>query len=253
MHVEENWTRIKNHRNRFNDLEIQGMAEALYQGQEDWLAEKLRLREDGVLALEFLGCLGKSGSAKAIAVLIQYLEGGDKALQAAAAEALKSCPSILVLEPLVQIMSRQWQGSIKAGEVLLRLGREGTDALWQLWFGHNKPASLKAQLLQLLSEVRDQRAVSLAFLAFLSDDEELIREALRAAEKLEAKELWGNVSGCLRHPSWRLRGKAVQILGRWGEVRALAYLHDMGADADPWVEEERQKAMALLKERKTEI
>ncbi|MEL7624551.1 MAG: HEAT repeat domain-containing protein [Clostridiales bacterium] len=249
MDIEGNWTRIKTHRRRFSSLEIQGLAETLFRGQEDWLGEKLRRREDQALALEFLGCLGRSGSPKAVALLLKYLEEREEVLQLAAAAALKVCPPALILEPLAQIMLRQNHSSVKAGEVLLALGPEGADSLWNLWFVTECPGGLKAQILQLLAEIKDERCQDLAFLALMSGGEELVRAALKAAEKLEMKDLWGNVAGYLKHPSWRLRGRAVLLLGSWGEGEALPYLREMGEDPDPWVEEERQKAISKINER----
>lgn len=243
MDIEGNWARIKTHRRRLSSQEIQGLAEVLFQGQEDWLGEKLRRREDQPLALEFLGYLGRSGSPQAVSLLLKYLEEREEVLQLAAAAALKSCPPALILEPLAQMMLRQNHSSVKAGEVLLALDSEGADRLWQLWFGQDCPSGLKAQILQLLAEIKDDRCEALTFLALMSGGEELVRAALQAAEKLEMKALWGNVIGYLKHPSWRLRGRAVLLLGSWGEREALPYLKEIGEDVDPWVEEERQKAI----------
>ena len=242
------WEQIKTHRKNLNDKEMQGIADVLLRGQEDWLGGKLRQREDEALVLEFLGCMGRKGSVKAIEILLQQLEAREEVLQAATAEALKRSQPLLALEPLAQMMLRQSQSSIKAGEVLLSFGDEGVHALWELWFGENKPSSLKAQILHLLAEAKDDRSESLVFLGLLSKEEELIRAALIAADKMETKSLWRNVAGCLKNSSWQLRSRAIQLLSQWEEKRALPYLRDMEADADPWVEEERQKAITLLSE-----
>ena len=248
MNREENWRRLKTHRKRLSDQDIQGFAEVLFQDQEDWLREKLWLRDDVTLVFELLSCLGRAGSTKAAEILLEQLNAGEEVLQIAAAEALKQCPPILVLEPLTKIMQEQNPGSVKAGEILLSFGDEGSQALWQMWFGENRPVRLKSQILQLLTEARDDHAESLAFLAFLSGEEELVRMALKTAEELDTTSLWGNVAECLKSPGWQLRGKAAYILGRWKESNALVHLQDMGVDDDPWVEEERQKAMELLSE-----
>lgn len=246
MDIEGNWARIKAHRGKLNSMEMQGLAEVLYDKQEEWLEEKLHFRDDKSLAIEILGYLGQSGSAKAANILLNQMESREEVLLVAAADALKQCPPALVLEQLAKIMLRQNQSAIKAGEVLLSFGQVGADVLWRLWFGDNSHSGIKVQILQLLAETKDKRAVPLAFLAFLSEEEELIRTALIAAEKLEAGSLWGNVALCLKNTSWKLRGRAARLLGQWHEKRALAFLREMGADPDPWVEEERKKAMALL-------
>jgi len=97
-----------------------------------------------------------------------------------------------------------------------------------------------------LADADDPRAEALIFLAFLSDDEQLSRAALKACEKLGLSRLWGNVAIFLAHPNWRLRGKASTLLGKWGVKDALIFLMSAGLDPDPWVEEERQKAIKLL-------
>jgi HEAT repeat protein len=246
MDIKENWSRVKAHREKLTDGEIQGLAEVLFHSQEDWLEEKLRSRDDAALAFELLGCLGYKGSRKACDILLSQLEIRDEILQIAASEALKRCKSSLVLAPLAEVMKKQNQSSVKAGEILLSFGRAGADLLWEQWFDENTPLSLKAQILQLLGETGENRLESLMFLAFLSEDEELVRAALKAAEKQKADSLWGNVIECLGNPSWRVRGKAIQLLREWGERRSLSFLLDMGPDADPWVEEERQRTLAEL-------
>jgi len=246
MDLEGNWKRIKAHRDKLLESEISGLAKVLYRGQEDWLCEKLRIKGDVPLVLEFLGHLGQSGSFKAVDALLQLLDAREDVMQVAVAEALKRCPSSMVLGPLVQRLQEQKYSSVKAGEILLSFGPEGAFAIWRLWFGEGRPSSLRSQILQLLAEAKDARTEALAFLAFLSDEEELIRIALKAAENVEAKSLWGNVAECLKNTSWRVRGGAAQLLGKWGEREALAYLRDMGSDPDPWVEEERRNAMTLL-------
>jgi HEAT repeat protein len=251
--VEANWSRIKTHRKRLSDREIQGLAVTLFQGREDWLGEKLRRREDQALTLEFLGSLAQSGSPQAAGLLLNYLEGREEILQSAAAEALKSCPPVLILESLTQIMLRQNRGSAKAGEVLLALGPEGAEAIWGLWFGEDCPASLKAQILQLLTEIRDSRCEALVFLALMSGNEELAAAALKSAGQLELKTLWGNIAGYLNHPSWRLRGRAAALLAQWDEKAALPYLREMRKDPDPWVEEERRKALGRMAPEASEI
>jgi HEAT repeat protein len=246
MDIEGNWRRIKTHRKRLTDSEIREIAEVLYRGQEAWLCGKLILREDLALAMEFLGHLGKSGSGYAVNILLNQMESRDEVIQVAAAESLKGCDPSLVFEPLVHMMTRQNQSSVKAGEVLLSYGEMGVIALWQLWYADDTTVRLKSQILQLLVETRDNRAESLAYLAFLSGEEELVRVALGAAERLEARELWGNVADCLKSPSWRIRGRAARLLGSWRENRARAYLLHMGTDPEQWVEEERQNALSLV-------
>jgi HEAT repeat protein len=246
MDIEANWSRIKTHRQRLSDRELQGLAQILFLGQETWLGEKLRRREDQSLALEFLGYLAQNGSSQAAGLLLNYLEDREEILQSAAAAALKSCPPGLILEPLTQMMLRQNQGSVKAGEVLLALSPEGADAMWRLWFGENCPMSLKAQIIQLLTKIKDGRCEALAFLALATGGEELAAAALKTAGRLELKALWGNVAGYLKHPSWRLRGRAASLLAQWEERKALPYLQEMGEDTDPWVEEERLKAISRL-------
>jgi len=248
MDIEENWGRIKTHRARLKDHDIQGLAEVLFLDREDWLAEKLRLRDDTALAIELLGCLGHAGSVKAAEILLEQLETREEVLQVATAEALKRCPPVIVLTSLTKMMSEQNQGAVKAGEILLSFGQEGIQELWRLWFGEHKPARLRYQILQLLTEAGDERAERLAFLAFLSEDDELAGIALKAAEELDARSLWGNVTECLKSSDWRIRGRAARVLGLWGEKKALAFLSAMGSDEDPWVEEEKQKALALLSE-----
>lgn|GEM_PF-1405728 len=244
MDIEGNWARIRTHRERLSDEEIQGIAEVLFRGQELWLEEKLRAREDSALVVEFIGCQGKSGSEKAAEILLKLLETGEEALQIAAAEALKACPPGLVTQPLARIMLKQNQSSVKAGEIISSFGYDGAGVLRQLWFGADRTVGLRSQILQLLAETEDHQLEPLAFLAFISDKEDLIRSALKAAEKVEAKCLWGNIAESLANPSWLVRGRAVHILGKWRETRALPYLMDMGVDPDAWVEEERQIAMA---------
>ena len=246
MDVERNWARVKAHRGKLNNQEIQGLASVLFLGQEDWLSRKLEQREDESLAIEFLAYLGQNGSEKATRILLRQLENREEMLQVAAVEGLKLCPIEFVLEPLASMMLRQNQNAIKAGEVLLHFGEIGVDVLWQLWFADGCSSSLRAQILRLLTEAADRRAEGLAFLAFLSEDEELLREALVAAERLGARELWGNVADCLGNASWKLRGRAAKLLGEWKVTEALAYLRDMGMDPDPWVEDERLKAIGVL-------
>jgi len=246
MDIEGNWARIKTHRARLSDRDVRGLAAVLFYDREDWLEEKLRSREDEALVIEFLGYLGQSGSLEAVRILLQQWDTHDEALLLAAAEALRKCPSILTLDPLIQILRQQNANAIKAGEVLLSYGREGADALWHLWYEENSAAGLKMQILQLMAESMDQRAEPLAYLAFLSEDDDLVRAALKAADKLDARILWGNVAYCLKHQDWKLRGRAARLLGRWEEKRALDSLREMGADPDPWVEEERRKAIAIL-------
>lgn len=248
MNIEGDWKRIKAHRERLSDEDIRGLAEILFFNQEDWLEEKLRFREDEALVLEILGCLGHSGSVKAAKTLLKYLEAGEEVIQIAAAESLKLCQPDFVIEPLAQMMLKQGQGSVKAGEIIMSFGSEGAYVLWSLWFGESRSAGLRSQILQLLAEAKDERTEPLAFLAFLSEEEDLIRTALKTAEKMETMSLWGNVAECLRNPSWRIRGRAAQILGQWEEKRALRYLYEMGNDPDPWVEEERQIAIIRLTE-----
>ncbi|MCL2165780.1 MAG: hypothetical protein FWH49_00580 [Clostridiales bacterium] len=246
MDMEANWQRIKAHRLRLTDQEVRGLAEVLFYEQEAWLEEKLRQREGEALAMEILGFLGSIGSLQAVSILLKQLDSGIEVLQVAAVEALKQCPAIVILEPLSKIMLQQNRSSIKAGEVLLSFGENGAEELWNLWFDKKSAAGLKIQVLQLLAETTDARAVHLAFLAFLSEEDELILTAMKAAEKRNATCLWGNVAGCLSHSAWRIRGRAVHLLGEWKESRALDILREMGIDPDPWVEEERQKAIGIL-------
>jgi HEAT repeat protein len=246
MDIKANWDRLKAHRGRLTDKEIQGLAEVLFHDREDWLEEKLRSRDEAALAFELLGCLGQKGSRKACEILLSQLEVRDEVLQIATSEALKRCPPYLVLAPLAGIMKRQNHSSAKAGEIMLSFGQEGMDLLWEQWFDDDMPVRLKMQIIQLLGEAGGNRLEYLAFLAFLSEDEELVRAALKIAEKMNAASLWGNVTECLKSPSWRVRGKAIQVLREWCEKRALSYLRDMGQDDDPWVEEERQRALAEL-------
>ena len=246
MDIEGNWKRVKTHRARLTDEEIRGIAETLFRGQEEWLEEKLRFREDSLLAIEFLGYMGKGGSGKASDILLKLLEAGEEVLQIAAAEALKICRPELIIEALAQMMMKQNQGSVKAGEIISSFGPDGADVLRWLWFNESAPVGLKSQILQLLAESEDHQLEALAFLALVSDEEELIRPALKAAERIAAKELWGNVAECLANPSWLVRGRAVRILGQWREKRALRYIWEMGVDPDSWVEEERQNALIML-------
>ena len=244
MDIEGNWEKIRIHRERFDGREARGLALVLFRDNEEWLAAKLRQRKDEALAVEFLGYLGMDGSGGAVKVLLDTLETGDEALQAAVTEVLKKCPHELTIEALISMMVRHKQVAVKAGEVILSYGDAGADALWKLWFDDKSPASLKARILELLTEVSDPRIERLAFLAFLDDDDELTDAALKAAERIDGRALWGNVAACLAKPSWKLRGRAVRLLGKWNESRALPYLLDMDADPDPWVEEERRKAIA---------
>jgi len=246
MDIEGNWERIKNHRERLSASEIRGLAAILFRDKEEWLAGKARQREDEALVIEFLACLGMDGSGKAINILLNTLETGDEARQAAAAEALKLCPCDLTMEALADMTRGQAQAAVKAGEVILSYGDAGTDVLWRLWFGADKPESLKARVLELLTEAADPRIEPLAFLAFLTGNDALVDAALKAAEKIDARALWANIVPCLSMADWKLRGRAARLLGKWKESRALGFLLDMGADPDPWVEEERQKAIANI-------
>jgi len=148
-------------------------------------------------------------------------------------------------------MLRQNQASAKAGEILLSFGSQGSEILWRLWFHPEVGSGLRTQILRLLTDAGTQKAERLAFLAFLSAEESLLKGALYTAEKLDAKGLWGNVTECLKNPNWRLRGKAVQLVGTWDTQGSRRRLEQMGVDPDPWVEEERQKALTLLSERKS--
>jgi HEAT repeat protein len=235
------------HRKRLQDQEIQALADVMFAGQEEWLAEKLRWREDQGLVLEFLGCLGRSGSGRAVGLLLKCLEEREESIQLAAAAALKGCPPEGLLEALGKIMVRQNQASAKAGEVIAAFGNNGRDVLWRLWFVPEAGAGLKAQILQLLTEAQDARSEALVYLALNSREEELLRAGLRGAERNRSRKLWGNVAGCLSHASWRVRGRAAAVLGELGEQLALPFLEKMAADEDEWVEEERKKAIALLR------
>ncbi|MCL1849186.1 MAG: HEAT repeat domain-containing protein [Clostridiales bacterium] len=246
MSMEQDWARIVAHHERLNQEELQGIATVLFREGEGWLEEKLQTREAEALAMEMLGCLGHGGSESAAEVLLRQLESREEALQIAAAEALKMCVPELVIQPLIEMIQRQGYNAIKAGEVVLRFGALGADAIWQLWFREGSPVSLKTQILQLLTEAKDDRVEPLAYLAFVSGEEDLIRAALDGAEKMRLTRLWGNVVLCLASPNWRLRGGAVRILGSWGEERAQPFLVGMGVDPDPWVEEERQAVLRRL-------
>jgi len=246
MDIEGSWKRIINHRKRLTEKELQGLAEVLFRDREDWLADRLWVKGEETLALAFLGYLGKRASIKAVNLLIAQLECRDEVLQMAAAESLKECPPEMVSEPMVQIMRRQNQASAKAGEILLSFGAPGREALWRLWFEKDETVTMKTQIMTLLAETKEERAQALAFLAFLSGSDDLIKAALSCAEMMEAKALWGNVAECLKNPNWRIRGKAAQLLGAWGHKEALPYLLQMQTDPDPWVEEERQRALARL-------
>jgi len=246
MRLETNWARLKAHRGRLNNQDVQGLSAILFRDCENWLEEKLDRREDAALVIEVLGFLAQCGSTEATAILLRQLESGEEALQAAAAEALKLCPPILAKEALAEVMLRQSRSAVKAGEVLLSYGADGADELWRLWFADNSRTSLKAQVLQLLAETLDSRTEQLAYLGFLSGEDELKRAALKSADKLETGHLWGNVALCLSHPDWRIRAGAVRLLRKWGEAKAKPYLVMMGADPDPWVEDERLKAIAEM-------
>ena len=246
MDTGSSWGLIKTHRERFSPAEIQGLARVLFQGREAWLQEKMHRGEDQSLCLEFLGRLGEMGSKAAAEILLAQLESANEALQIAAAEALKNCSPPLIKERLIVLMRGHYPCSVKAGEILLSLGQEGADILWKLWFESNTSVKLKAQILNLFAEADEERAEALAFLAFLSGNEELIRAALNVSERQEAKSLWGNIAICLNDYGWQIRGKAAKILGLWREKQALPFLFQMERDTDPWVEDERRTALSLI-------
>lgn len=247
MDREGSWARVKTHRSRLSIQDVRGIAVFLFRGQEDWLESKLSIREDEIQAIEFLGYLGQEGSQRAVQILLKQIESREEALLVAVSQALVGCPAVYMQEPLTSLFLQQGDNAVKAGEILLSMGKEGQALLWRLWFLENKRDSLKVQILDLLAESGGERAEYLTFLAFLSEEENLVRSALRAAEKLDAKKLWGNVVCCLRYPSWHVRGRAIRLLGVWKEIRALEDLIAMGCDPDPWVEEERQKAISLMR------
>ena len=247
MDIEQNWIRIKTHRDRLSNEDVRGIATILFRGQEEWMENQLRLRKDESLVFEFLTYLGQAGSEKAADLLLKQLENREDVMQVAAVEGLKLCPVELILEALIRMVSKQNRSAIKAGEVIVSFGQPGVDALWQLWFQNDCELEQKVLILRLLGEAASKRAESLAYLAFLSDSEELQKEALVVCERLESRNLWGNVAACLGKTSWKLRGRAAKLLGIWGIQESFVYLQEMGVDPDPWVEEERQKAVQTLR------
>jgi HEAT repeat protein len=241
-----NWERVKKHKRRLSDQYIQALADVMFARREDWLAERLRQKDDPALAIKFLGCLGRGGGPKAIALLLKCLEEQGEALQLAAVAALRECPLGAQKEALIRIMLKQGVAAAKAGEVLASFGQEGRDALWRLWFAPDGSAALRAQILRLFCAGGDARSGDLAFLALNSEEVELIRAGLKAAEELGLKGLWGNALLCVGHENWRIRGRAAAALGKLGERKALPYLAALAADSDEWVEEERRQAIKAL-------
>ena len=246
MHVEQNWASVKRHYQRLNTEDLYGIAVVLFSNEEAWIEDRLTRREDEALAMEILGFLGHHGSQAAVKVLLKYLTAHEEIYQLAASEALKQCKLNFMVDPLIEIMQKQGQNAIKAGEVLLSFGGEGIDILWRLWFMPESPTSLKVQILHLITEAADKRAERIAFLALVSGEEELVQAAVRSAEKLKLTSLWGSMISYITDSSWKLRGSVIRLLGQWEAVEALPFLLVIENEADPWVEEERRKAIARL-------
>ena len=175
MEPMDSWGKMKEQKLLLPETEFIALCRNLYTGWENFLADKLRLREDQSLVLEVLTALA---TPRAQEILLKCLEDREEAVQLAAAEALKKMPPARILRPLAAAMLRQSQGAAKAGEVLAALGPKGLDQLWQLWFEEGAAESLKTQVLLLLAEQADPRCENLAFLALLSQDEELVRAAM---------------------------------------------------------------------------
>ena len=243
MDSAKNWEKIKEGRQQLPKGEWQILCRTLFTGWENYLADKLRLREEQSLVLEVLAALG---TPRAEEIMLKCLEDREEAMELAAAEALKGLNSRRILRPLAGIMLRQGRGAAKAGEVLAAMGTEGLEQLWQLWFEEGAGEGLKAQVLLLLAQQGDPRCEKLAFLALLAQEEELVRAGLKTVEQWGFRELWGNVACCLSHESWWVRAKACQLLGELGCREALPALTENGPDPDPYVEEERRQAMELL-------
>ncbi|MEA4891440.1 MAG: hypothetical protein VB085_02605 [Peptococcaceae bacterium] len=246
MEPMDSWGKMKEQKLLLPETEFIALCRNLYTGWENFLADKLRLREDQSLVLEVLTALA---TPRAQEILLKCLEDREEAVQLAAAEALKKMPPDRILRPLAAAMLRQSQGAAKAGEVLAALGPKGLEQLWQLWFEEGAAESLKTQVLLLLAEQADPRCENLAFLALLSQDEELVRAGLKAVEMWSFRDLWGNVACCLSSESWRVRAKACQVLAEMGIREALPALEQGGPDQDSWVEEERRRAIEKLQKR----
>lgn len=241
-----NWEKIKEERSQLPETEWITLCRTLYTGWENFLADKLRLREEQSLVLEILVALA---TPRAEEVLLRCLEDREEAMELAAAEALKKMAPERLLGPLAGVMARQGQGAAKAGEVLASMGAKGLDQLWRLWFEEGASEGLKAQVLLLLAEQGDPRCENLAFLALLSQDEELVRAGLKTAQMWEFRDLWGNVACCLSSESWWVRAKACETLAGLGVKEALPALEEAGPDPDAWVEDERRLAIGKLSEK----
>lgn len=247
MNTEACWEQIKKSQPDLSEGELRSLVRLLLNDKEDWLIEKLKLHEEQGFVLE---CMGYLATKKALPWVLRSLSEREEALQLTAAAALRSFPGEWLLEPLLNIILRQQPGAAKAGEVLLSLGQKARDRLWESWFSENLDSGVKVQILALLTEGQDPRSELLAFLALESREDDLIKAGLATAEALGSKSLWGNVALCLNHSDWSIRGKAVNLLERIAEPKALPLLEEMLPDEEPWVEESRSRCIQALRKLK---
>jgi len=249
MDAQDCWIQILKSQPELSDGELRSLVRLLLHEKEDFLIEKLKRHEEQSFVLE---CLGYLGTEKALPWILRSLSEREEALQLAAAAALKNFPQEWLLEPLMNIVLKQLPGAAKAGEVLLSLGQDARDLLWEAWFIEDNDSTVRAQILALLTEANDPRSEAIAFLALESDEDELIKAGLSTVAALESQALWGNVANCLNHPNWAIRGKAVNILAQLNATKALPLLEDMPPDEDSWVEESRVICIELLRNKLSE-
>lgn len=238
------WSQIMKSKPDLDEDELRSLVRLLLFEQEDWLAEKLRKREDEELVLEFLGYLG---TQSALRILLQVLKDREEPLQLCAAASLRHFQGQVLLEPLTQMFLQQQKGAAKAGEVLLAVGTQAMDRLWEAWFSQGILPGAQLGILSLMAEAGDPRTEKLAFLALNTDSTEHRKAGLNAVEAMKLHRLWGAVAGLLIDSHWSIRGKAAKVLGLLGVAEAGSYLEEMPSDEDVWVEEMRLQSLEMLK------
>ena len=243
MDAASGWARINKSLPDLNEAELRSLVRLLLYEQEPWLIAKLKRYEEADLVIE---CLGYLATREALPWVLRSLSEREEALQLSAAAALKNFPDQWLRQPLLQMILKQQPAAAKAGEVLLCLGQEALDCLWEAWFDLDTEPAARNQILALLTEAKDIRCEGLAFLALESTEEELILTGIKAVEALNLRSLWGNVVRHLTHQDWVVRGKAINILADLLIKPALPIILALEPDSDSWVEESRLACIKKL-------
>lgn len=227
------WELIRRTLDRMEATKARNLVRLLFGNNIPGVLGLLEVRQERELAVECLGYLPSRETAQVLVSLLRVENQRDDGFQLLVAGTLKRHPPRLVVPLLIKGLLDESLSPARAGDVLLAMDYLGQEALLEAY--PRATPRVKGRFLELFVLGQNPKCKPFVVQAVREDNWELKRAALEAVRAFAFTDVWPDLISCLSSPDWKVRVKALELLGELKIKGAIKYVRPLLEDEDPRV------------------